>query len=816
MGTLKLGTVHIDLERREIRSPDGSTSSLTPNEHQLLTILAAHPNQTVPRDTLLSQALGYRTGLSTRALSNAVLRLRHKIEVDPAEPVHLKTVYGVGYRLELPTTHAPPPETAEAIDAPAGALLGRWGDQERLRVALDTGRLVTLVGPAGVGKTTLAQHVAGGLFVDLAEEVSAEGVARAIAAALGISLRRGQVQRSLRARGSILVVLDNAEQLGDDAVAWLGRLHAETTARLLVTSRRPLGLGEEQTVALAPLSVDDGVTLFRAQAPWLAAEDGQLSPLVARLDGLPLAIVLAAARCRLLTPEQLLVRLDARRDMLRSRRPDLPVRRVSMWAALENSWELLSDEEASVLVACARFAGTLSADGVEALCPESDPLLDLEALRRLSLLEDAGPGTLRMLLTVRDFVRARTPDARAAALDAQLAAWVLEQAEGHARGLHRGQWAAGIAGLRRLAPELRAIWAARSQRPGDAARAALALDALWVQQASEAEHRALLESACALPGLGPELATRLAVAWALLAIEAGEPAAVLPRLASLPNSIRKTTRLAAVRLRCVALMCAGQLGEARAGLDGALAEAAATGERWHEAMLRTTLSRLQFAAGDLDGAERSTMQALPLLRQTGHRFGEANLHERRGRILDARGDLAGALESYAQERAIWATMGIHANLASSLISAASVWLHRLGADGAPLPTFDPGAADRALAQARPLVRREGREGLERFVVVNQLRAALFLGALDAAEEHYQDLRSLLMLEPHPGLLDGLSLLLGGIVSGRRGDGAQSASRIRQGMLLAGDDARLRAALAGHRPGGGLSVAERVLFEQKAP
>ncbi|MFT4976398.1 MAG: putative ATPase/DNA-binding winged helix-turn-helix (wHTH) protein [Myxococcota bacterium] len=782
---LCLGPTTVDLQRLEVHSPGGEIVPLTSNEHQLLSILAAHPNEAVPRERLLQEGLGYRAGLSTRALSHAILRLRQKLEADPKNPIYLKTIYGVGYRLDVP---APPAAARE--ESPG--LLGRGGDLQRLGAALSSCRLVSIVGPAGVGKTTLARHhlqSAPGVFVDLSAAEDQAGILRATATALGTSLRRGPLLRSLQSRGDLLLLLDNAEQVIEAAAAVVADWLAGSGVRVLVTSRRPLGLPDEATVSLAPLELASAVALFQQRAPWLQARDDEVAPVVALLDGLPLAIELAAARSRLLSLPQLQRRLDAHPASLRVHETMLSGRRTSMHEALEGSWRLLSEEEQRALTAAAVAAAPLAAADLEALLPGAgDALHTVEALVAHSMLSLEAPGRLRVLRTIRDFVRTRAPAPLRAEQIERHEVWVLQAADRHAHGLHRGRWRTGIDALRRLEPELLLIWQrCRTDRPERAARAALALDAQWLQHGSIDTHRTLLEEAAALDGLSGELRSRLGAALGLQHIEAGEPGAAIPVLRQAAcEASTLPARLNARRCHAVALLVTGEHDAAAAMLDAALAEAQSEGDRREEGILLTSISRLQLARGALDDAERSVRRALPMLRQAGHVFGEANLHERLGRIMTARGDRVGALEAYRHEKAIWATLGVTAAEATVRISEASVLLDRLDEDDVLRATFDPGVAREVLEASLVLLRQGSRLSLERFALINLMRATLLLGELDAAERHHRALESLLISAPEPGLLDWLTPLLGSLISARRGRDEETESRRRRGLLLCPD------------------------------
>ncbi len=225
METLELSGIVVDLARREVRR-DGETLGLTAMEVALLRYLAARAGEVVTQASLLEDVWGYHPDVETRAVANAVKRLRVKIERDPKEPAHLLTAFGVGYRLELGA--GPPLEAGDAF-------VGRAGELAALAEALQGGAgLTTLTGPGGAGKTRLARRFADRAgrpvcFCELAEARTGEDALRLVAGALGVPLdaagaaRAERVGRALAGRGPLLLVLDNVEQVLAPAAALVER-----------------------------------------------------------------------------------------------------------------------------------------------------------------------------------------------------------------------------------------------------------------------------------------------------------------------------------------------------------------------------------------------------------------------------------------------------------------------------------------------------------------------------------------------------------------------------------------------------------------
>ena len=335
---------------------------------------------------------------------------------------------------------------------PAGELIGRERELTSLTEMLcdRAARLVTVTGPAGVGKTRLAQAAAeaiapdlpGGVVrVDLAPLEEARLVAEAIAVAAGAGSSRGAsaldaAVAALRDE-QVLLVLDNFEHVARAAHDVGALLDACSGVNALVTSRHVLGLSAERTLPLAPLAtpaVDEAtpaVALFVARA---RARDPEfeLTPDVAaavaeicrRLDGLPLAIELAAARVAVLSPPAMLARWDAAVGLDTEGARDLPSRQRTLRSAFDWSYDLLEPDEQALLRRLAAFPDGFDVQAVEAaqrgdggvLAPlELDPLATLASLVDRSLLHrEAGSAAeprFSMLATVRTYLRGRLAEA---------------------------------------------------------------------------------------------------------------------------------------------------------------------------------------------------------------------------------------------------------------------------------------------------------------------------------------------------------------------------------------------------------------------
>lgn len=354
-----------------------------------------------------------------------------------------------------------PNDTVAPIPVPNSTLIGRDAEIERLTALLaePATRLVTLTGPGGIGKTRLALAVAaamqgrltdGAVFVDLSAVTNSADVVPTIALALRLRERAGQDQERqvidfLRSH-ELLLVLDNLEQILD-AAPRIARMAQEATGTtLLLTSRAPLRIGGERVVPVHPLPLadrnatpealqaSDAGRLFVERA--LARDpsfviDEQSAPLIAeicvRLDGLPLAIELAAARSRLLSPRQLHDRLEQALALLVRGDRDAPPRHLTMRDAIAWSYDLLGPEEQRLFRQLSVFSGGFTLDAAEWFneagpaegAAKDSTMALLDALLDQSLVvRDVGSDgepRFRMLETIRAYGLERSTAAETAA-----------------------------------------------------------------------------------------------------------------------------------------------------------------------------------------------------------------------------------------------------------------------------------------------------------------------------------------------------------------------------------------------------------------
>lgn len=406
---------------------------------------------------VMSLALGGQTLLTAearQALGATALRVQshgHWRIKGIAEPVELFEAGDAG------AAFMPPPDSAKVyrvvqhgdlwlpvrqvrhhLPAERDAFVGRQDALAELARRFDQGaRLVSVLGIGGTGKTRLATRFAwawlgdfpgGAWFCDLSAARGLDGIVHAVAQGLDVPLGVddpvAQLGHALAGRGRCLVILDNFEQITRHAEDTLGRwMDRAGEACFLVTTREVLGLPGEEALALAPLGPGDAAALFNRRAGSAKhdfqpnVDDVEAIPrLVKLLDGLPLAIELAAARVRVMTPKALLARMDQRFKLLVAAggRQD---RQATLRAAFDWSWELLSDAEKAALAQMSVFEGGFTLEAAEAVldlsaCGATKWVVDvLQSLIDKSFVRALADGRFDLLGSVQEYAaeHLRTP-----------------------------------------------------------------------------------------------------------------------------------------------------------------------------------------------------------------------------------------------------------------------------------------------------------------------------------------------------------------------------------------------------------------------
>src|SRR4051794_3247429 len=562
---------------------------------------------------VLAEELARAPGRELRRLEEMVLRQAPGLAPPPA----------TGVVAPPPAAGPAPPPPPEPVPAPLTALVGREDALAELREALRAGRLVTLTGPGGVGKSRLAVEAARGRdgelwWADLAGITDADQVARKVAAAAGLAGPSGPdpIDALRRAAGEreLLLVLDTCEHVRAGAAGLVATLlPACPRLRVLATSRRALGLPGELVRPVPPLSLPGpeggdpagsaAVRLFCERAagvrPGFALDRGNAAD-VARicrlLDGLPLALELAPATAAALSPAKIAALLADRLRLVGGDGAGAD-RHGGLRAAIGWSYELLSAEEAVFLDRLSVFAGAFPVEvavEVAGAGPTRDGLELLLGLIGQSLVAVAGEDRFRLLETVRAYAAERLAARGPAELDAtrnRHARWHLALAQDADRGIRGADQAGWLAELRQAGPDLRvALGSCLGPPAGDPATGAALVTALswyWSFDGAFAEAGRWIEAALVA---GPHDVRTTA----LLRLAAGTHAESLGRLAVAERECAKAAAVFAT------------LGDAR-------------GEA--ESLVRIGTAR--WALGDLAGAAAAQEKALALFRSAGHDQGVA-------------------------------------------------------------------------------------------------------------------------------------------------------------------------------------------------
>jgi predicted ATPase/DNA-binding CsgD family transcriptional regulator/tetratricopeptide (TPR) repeat protein len=540
------------------------------------------------------------------------------------------------------------------LPSPLTRFVGRETELVQAAGLLAAARLLTLTGPGGCGKTRLALRLAaeqaerfpdGVWFVDLASLTDGEYVLGEVAMTIGVEEPERRVTleealgRCLSGRHN-LVVLDNCEHVVAAVAAVTARLlDAAPELTILATSREPLGVGGEVTWAVPALGDPDAVALFtdrarlaRPEFTLRKSDVAAVQTICRRLDGLPLAIELAAARTRSLAPARIASHLEDHLSVLAAGPRTAPRRQATLRASFEWSYELLSDRERALLRQLAVFAGSFDVDAALAVCPAAaiDVLATLVDRSLLTIVddEDAGGRRYRMLETIRQFAIEQLDAApeEAATMPARHCAHYLalaETAEPHLTSVDQESW------LVRLGSEqdnLRGALAWARDR-GDSetlVRLAVALSSFWLERSQWTECRTWLEAAeNQAVQLPPLLRARLLNRRCYLETWAGS-LEMVPGLANEALALARTAgdkheeAFAIAALGVIAGMVMGA-DEARPYIEEAVALARSIGFKWGVAMCQAFFCLFRWLQADPEEPRRQIEEAIAEARAIGDR-----------------------------------------------------------------------------------------------------------------------------------------------------------------------------------------------------
>ena len=725
----------------------------------------------------------YRAGRQTEALdhySGLRRRLDEELGLEPSAELRTLQLRILQQDPELESSITPADAVSVLLPVPPNPLVGRERDLGALDALLSSRdvRLLVLTGAGGSGKTRLASAAArraassfanGAVIVELAPLRDPGLLLPTIASALAIAEVPGQAPLDTLAAAvsgrELLLVLDNVEHLSSATPALVELLARAPRLVLLVTSRVVLHLTGEHVFPVSPLDDDAAVELFEQRARALqsdfevtAGNESVVREICRRVDGLPLAIELAAARIRSLTPQALLERLEQRLTVLTGGPHDLPARQQTLRETIDWSVGLLSDEERTALARLSVARAGATVEAAETVCETRldvlSMLIDHHLVRRTVT---AGGSRLSLLETIREYavelLAADPADADRAR--ARLTEWCLALADEAERHLSQDEQTAWLDlletehdNLRAALDHLESSGAAEQQL-----MLAVSLSRFWYVRGHLAEGRARLEHA--LEGTAdqaPAQRRRACTAVASFGLLQGDHAAAIRFADEALAAAREEDdpRFVANALSNLGaiLLAAGDRERAESTLEEAVTRARAAGDQRIAALAINNLGDFALTVGDYERAEPLFSESLDLLRARGDTanvarslFNNGAVDLMLGRITAAEARFHESLTlcrmTGNQEDSAWSLLGLAAtNLANGegdrgamLLGAARAVLTQMGAEFKP---FERHLDEATEARSRTLLGSSGHEAALRHGSSMTLDEALDLAARETA------------------------------------------------------------------------------------
>jgi predicted ATPase/DNA-binding SARP family transcriptional activator/Tfp pilus assembly protein PilF len=759
--------------------------------------------------------------------------------------------------LQAPAQPAPKTVLRTNLPSPVDDLIGRTEAVAQVRALLASGRLVTLTGPGGVGKTRLAVETAaaaaaafpdGTWLVELAVTgrpdspaddtpsplpVTEADVAELVAAALGIrddtpgGPLADRLAAALQTRQTLLV-LDNCEHLIGPVAGLAERLlWMAPGLRVLATSQDPLAIRGEQLYETSPLELPDpaaspalaagakspAVQLFVARTTAVvpgftldASNSDAVADICRRLDGIPLALELAAAQVRALGVHALAARLDDRFRLLARGKRGAPARQQTLRAVVDWSWELATEAEHAVLRRLAVHADGCTLAAAEEVCAGPDTeradiagLLTRLVDRSLVVVTDrAGEPRYRLLESVAAYCAERLGEAaeldRVQRRHREFYTILAEQARPQLRGHDQQQW------LDRLDREtanfhLALDGAIRHREAQLALRLAGAMTWFWFLRGRLTEARRALEAALAVDGDAPAPVRAFAAAWqagiTLLAGAAGDPAKAVGTVLELYHGVEDPRGQAEAEwFLGFAASDFGDLPLSEELVSRARDRFCALGDRWGIAAALSTQAKQAAARGDLAAVTDNGQQSLTLFRELGDAWGQLQATEWLGTPCETSGDYEQARRLHADGLRMAEELGLWPQAADRLS-----WLGR-----AAMLSGDHAQARQYLEQAIRLAAGQCYKPGEVFAEINLGTLARREGKLDIAETH---LRKVLTWHRQmgyaPDVAKSMVLTELGFAAEQRGDPEAAQAFHLDGLAIArelGDPRAVAVALEG--------------------